>query len=194
MMMYRYIKTTLLSSLIVVASLVSSVLWADTYEIDLSHTAIQFKTGHLGYSVLTGRFNKFSGTFNWDENNPSAASIFITIDTASVDSNWAERDKHLRDEQFLNVKKYPEATFKSTQYIGDGNKGKMEGILTLRGVSKPIVLDVERVGQGQDPWGGYRAGFKATTSIKRADFGNPRQLGPSSEVVEFDLFVEGIRK
>ena len=84
--------------------------------------------------------------------------------------------------------------FKSTKYSGDASGGKLDGVLTLHGVSKPITLEVKRVGEGNDPWGGYRAGFKATTSIKRADFGISYNLGPSAETMTFDLFVEGIRK
>jgi polyisoprenoid-binding protein YceI len=144
--------------------------------------------------VLTGRFNQFAGTFEWDKDNPSTAAIEVTVETNSIDSNWAERDKHLRGEDFLHVEKFPKATFKSTKYTGDAMGGKLEGVLTLHGVSKPIVLDVKAIGEGPDPWGGYRAGFEATTSIKRADFGMTYNLGPKAESMSFDLFIEGIRK
>ena len=167
---------------------------AAQYDIDLSHAFIQFRISHLGYSVLNGRFNQFGGTFEWDKDNPSKAAIEVTVDTNSLDSNWAERDKHLRGEDFLHVEKFPKATFKSTKYTGDAKGGKLEGVLTLHGVSKPITLDVKAIGEGPDPWGGYRAGFEATTSIKRADFGMTYNLGPTSESMSFDLFIEGIRK
>jgi len=167
---------------------------AAQYDVDLSHAFIQFRILHLGYSVLTGRFNQFGGTFEWDKDNPAGASIEVTVDTNSIDSNWAERDKHLRGEDFLNVGKFPKASFKSTKYTGDAKGGKLEGVLTLHGVSKPVTLDVKAIGEGPDPWGGYRAGFEATTTIKRADFGMTYNLGPSSESMSFDLFIEGIRK
>ena len=167
---------------------------AAQYDIDLSHAFIQFRISHLGYSVLNGRFNQFGGTFEWDKDNPSTAAIEVTVDTNSLDSNWAERDKHLRGADFLDVEKHPKASFKSTKYTGDAKGGKLEGILTLHGVSKPVTLDVKAIGEGPDPWGGYRAGFEATTSIKRADFGMTYNLGPSSETMSFDLFIEGIRK
>ena len=183
-----------LAAFISLSGLVSQAAFAAEYEIDPSHTFIQFEISHLGYSVLPGRFNTFSGNFNWDADNPSASSINITIQTDSIDSNWAERDKHIRGEDFLNVEKYPEASFKSTKYTGNADSGKLEGILTLHGVSKPITLTVDRVGEGDDPWGGYRAGFKATTSIRRADFGMTYNLGPAAETMSFDLFVEGIKK
>lgn len=167
---------------------------AAQYEIDLSHAFIQFRISHLGYSVLNGRFNQFAGGFTWDKENPATAAIEVTVQTASLDSNWAERDKHLRSPDFLDVEKYPTARFKGLKYTGDAKGGKLEGTLTLHGVTKPIVLDVKAIGEGPDPWGGYRAGFEATTSLRRADFGMEYDLGPTSETMEFDLFVEGIRK
>ena len=167
---------------------------AAEYEIDPSHAFIQFRISHLGYSVLTGRFNQFAGKFNWDQANLQAANIEVVVDTASIDSNWAERDKHLRGADFLDVEKFPKAVFKGTKYTGDAKGGKMEGMLTLHGVTKPLTLDVQFIGEGPDPWGGYRAGFKAQTTLRRADFGMTYDLGPSAQTMEFDLFVEGKRK
>ena len=168
---------------------------AAEYEIDIPgmHAAIQFRIYHLGYSVLTGRFNDFGGSFYWDKDNPQDARINVTIKTASIDSNHAERDKHLREEDFLNVEKYPEATFKSTKYEGDTTGGKLHGILTLHGVSKPITLDVKYIGEGDDPWGGYRVGFEGHVKLRRADFGMTYDLGPKSEEMDLDLYVEGCR-
>ncbi len=169
---------------------------AAEYEIDIEgmHAAIQFRIYHLGYSVLTGRFNDFGGFFTWDRNNPAVSSVDVTINTASIDSNHAERDKHLREPDFLNVEKYPQATFKSTKYNGDAGGGTLEGILTLHGVSKPIVLDIKFIGEGADPWGGYRAGFEGNVTIRRSDFGMMYNLGPKSDEMELDLYIEGIRK
>ncbi|MYH69396.1 MAG: YceI family protein [Gammaproteobacteria bacterium] len=168
---------------------------AAEYEIDIPgmHAAIQFRIYHLGYSVLTGRFNDFSGSFNWDKDQPEASSINVTINTASIDSNHAERDKHLREADFLNVEEYPEATFKSTKYNGDANGGTLEGILTLHGVSKPIAIDVKFIGEGDDPWGGYRAGFEGNVTLRRSDFGMTYDLGPKSDEMELDLYIEGCR-
>ena len=177
-----------------VASLMSNATWAADYTVDLSHAFIQFRISHLGYSVLTGRFNDFSGDFSWDKEKPSDSTININVKTASIDTNWAERDKHIRGDDFLEVEKFPEATFKSTKFTGDATSGKLEGVLTLHGVSKPVTLDVKSIGEGDDPWGGYRAGFSATTSIDRTDFGISYDLGPTANTMEFDLFVEGIRK
>ena len=169
---------------------------AAEYEIDIEgmHAAIQFRIIHLGYSVLTGRFNDFSGSFTWDKDNPGASSVNVTIQTASLDSNHAERDKHLREADFLDVEKYPEATFKSTSYNGDASAGKLDGILTLHGVSKPITIDIEFIGEGDDPWGGYRAGFEGNVTLRRSDFGMMYDLGPRSDEMELDLYIEGVRK
>lgn len=167
---------------------------AAQYEIDPAHAFIEFRVSHLGFSEVVGRFNRFAGNFTWDKENPAGAAIEVTVDTASVDSNWAERDKHLRGEDFLDVDRFPQAVFKSTRYLGDAKGGKMEGTLTLRGVTRPIVLDVSAVGEGPDPWGGYRAGFTATTAIDKRDFGIDFDLGPTGNAVNFHLVVEGIRK
>ena len=169
---------------------------AAEYEIDIEgmHAAIQFRIIHLGYSVLTGRFNDFGGSFTWDKGNPGASSVNVTIQTASLDSNHAERDKHLREADFLDVEKYPEATFKSTSYNGDASAGKLDGILTLHGVSKPITIDIEFIGEGDDPWGGYRAGFEGNVTLRRSDFGMMYDLGPRSDEMELDLYIEGVRK
>jgi polyisoprenoid-binding protein YceI len=167
---------------------------AAEYTIDPSHTFVQFRISHLGFSTMVGRFNKFEGGFNWDKTKPEDSAINITIDTASVDTNWAERDKHLRGEEFLAVDEFPQASFKSTKYTGDATGGRLEGELTLHGVTKPITIDVKAVGEGDDPWGGYRAGFDGTTTINRGDFGISKNLGPASETMQFDLHIEGIQK
>ena len=167
---------------------------AADYTIDPAHTFVQFHISHLGFSTLAGRFDKVQGGFNWDKASPQASAINITIEAASVDSNWPERDKHLRSPDFLSVEEFPEASFKSTKFNGDATGGKLEGDLTLHGVTKPIVIDVKAVGEGKDPWGGYRAGFDGTTSIQRSDFGVSKNLGPASETVYFDLHIEGIQK
>ena len=167
---------------------------AADYAIDPTHSFVEWRTQHLGYSWLYGRFNNVDGRFTWDADNPAASAIEVTIDTTSLDSNHAERDKHLRGEDFLDVKKYPQATFKSTGYRGDADGGVLEGVLTLHGVSKPVEFDVKKLGEGGDPWGGYRAGFFATTQIDRRDFGIDRNLGPASNIIELELGIEGVRE
>ncbi len=170
---------------------------AEEYVIDTkgAHASITFRIQHLGYSWLYGRFNTFSGHFSYDEGEPASAAVEVSIDTTSVDSNHAERDKHLRSDDFLAVGDHPEATFVSTAYEpGADGHGVLHGNLTLRGVTKPVAIEVEHVGAGPDPWGGYRRGFSGTTSFALADFGIPFDLGPASREVELLLQVEGIRQ
>ena len=154
------------------------------------HAAVQFRVQHLGYSWMNGRFNNFDGTFSYDEKDPSSTKVSVTIDTTSVDSNHAERDKHIRSEDFLSVDKFPEAKFESTAFDGT----TLTGNLTLRGVTKPVQITVEKIGEGKDPWGGYRAGFEGTTTFAMADFGITTNLGPKSTNVEMTFSVEGIKQ
>jgi polyisoprenoid-binding protein YceI len=171
---------------------------ADNYTIDTkgAHASINFSIKHLGYSFLTGRFDNFSGEFSYDPAKPEASTINVTIDTNSVNSNHAERDKHLRSADFLNVEKFPKATFVSKKVVvgSDKNEFDIVGDLTLNGVTKSVTIDVEKVGEGKDPWGGYRVGFEGETEIKLKDFNVKMDLGPASQVVKLELHVEGIKK
>ncbi len=185
------IKSILPISILILSS---SLAHAADYTIDSKgmHASIQFKVQHLGYSWLKGRFNDFSGSFTYDKNNPNDSTLSVTINTASIDSNHADRDKHLRSDDFFDVSKFPEASFVSTQYISTGiNTGTLSGDLTLHGITKPVSIAVTKVGEGKDPWGGYRAGFEGSTSFSRYDFGIDKNLGPKSEMVEVMLSVEG---
>ncbi len=181
------------------ASLTASQALADDYVIDTkgAHAAINFKIKHLGYSWLTGRFNTFSGNFSYDPANVAASTISVNIDTTSIDSNHAERDKHLRGGDFLEVSKYPEAKFVSkriTDIDDDGEEFDIVGDLTLHGVTKEVTIEVEKIGEGKDPWGGYRVGFEGETTIMLKDFGIDYDLGPASRSVELELQVEGIKQ
>ncbi|MDF3868698.1 YceI family protein [Pseudomonas denitrificans (nom. rej.)] len=169
---------------------------AADYKIDKEgqHAFIEFRIKHLGYSWLYGRFDDFDGAFTFDEKNPSADKVKVTINTNSVNSNHAERDKHLRSPDFLNVSKNPTATFESTGVKADGKNAEITGNLTLNGVTKPVTIKAELIGQGDDPWGGYRAGFLGTTTLKLKDFNIQRDLGPASQEVELTLSVEGVRQ
>ncbi|MFJ3261411.1 YceI family protein [Pseudomonas sp. NPDC086581] len=169
---------------------------AADYKIDKEgqHAFIEFRIKHLGYSWLYGRFDDFDGAFTFDEKNPSADKVKVTINTNSVNSNHAERDKHLRSPDFLNVSKNPTATFESTGVKAEGKNAEITGNLTLNGVTKPVTIKAELIGQGDDPWGGYRAGFLGTTTLKLKDFNIQRDLGPASQEVELTLSVEGVRQ
>ena len=178
-----------------VLTLSSTAFAAEDYVIDTKgmHAFIEFKIKHLGYSWLKGRFNDFEGDFSYDEKNPEKSNVNVTIKTASVDSNHAERDKHIRSGDFIDAGKFSDATFNSTKVVDKGD-GKLEvmGDLKLHGVTKPIVIEAEFIGAGQDPWGGERAGFVGTTRLELADFNIP-VMGASSHV-DMDLHVEGVKK
>lgn len=175
-------------------ALSATAVRAAEYRIDPAHSFVQFKISHLGYSWMIGAFDKVSGSFTFDPSaGPAGQKISVEIDTASIDTGHAERDKHLRSPGFLNVEKFPKATFVGAAYEGDAQGGTMKGDLTLMGVTKPVAIEVKKVGEGSDPWGGYRAGFEGSTTLKRSEFGAGRSLGPASESMDLFLFVEGIR-
>ena len=167
---------------------------AAEYTVDSAHSFVEWRIQHLGYSWLYGRFNKLSGEFSHDPDKPEASRITVQVDTASVDSNHAERDKHLRNDDFLAVDKHPTATFRSTGYSGSAEEGTMSGELTLMGVTRPVSIEVKKLGEGKDPWDGYRAGFIGTLLLDRRDFGIDYELGPKSWTLEMELGIEGIRK
>ncbi len=171
------------------ASLSSQAINAAEYTVDPTHSFITFRVQHLGVSWLQGRFNDVTGSFSYDADNSSDSRVEMTVNTATIDSNHAERDKHLRSDDFLDTDKFPSATFKSSSFDGKTLKGE----LTLHGVTAPISIDVTKVGEGKDPWGGYRAGFVGTHNLKRSDFGISYNLGPAAEVVEMQFNIEGIR-
>jgi len=176
---------------------VPSLLQAADYLIDTekAHAFIQFRIKHLGYSWLLGRFNDFDGSFSYDEANPTASRVAVTIRTASIDSNHAERDKHLRGREFLEVDKFPQATFVSTGFTENDDKtAVLTGNLTLHGVTRPVSLAVKHIGHGPDPWGGKRRGFEAATRLKLADYNINFDLGPAAREVDLFLSVEGIEQ
>ena len=190
------IKRALGTALVAVALAFSAqAAQAAGYKIDPSHSFVQFKISHLGYSWMIGTFEEVSGSFTFDPDaGPEGQTVSVEIGTASVDTNHAERDKHLRSAEFLNADEFPTATFVSTGYEGDAEGGTMTGDLTLHGVTKPIAIAVKKVGAGKDPWGGYRAGFEGTVTLTRKDYGVGYNLGPASESMDLFLFIEGVRQ
>jgi len=188
--------TRLSMALLGAAIALSSAASAADYVIDTerSHASINFRIKHLGFSWLTGRFDDFNGTFTFDEAKPEASAVKVEINTDSINTNHAERDKHLRGKDFLDTAKFPKASFESTAVKMDGDKATIVGNLTLHGVTKEIEIEAEPVGGGEDPWGGYRQGFIGTTTLPLKDFGIDYDLGPEAQEVELTLNVEGVRK
>jgi len=170
---------------------------AEDYVIDTknNHAFIEFKISHLGFSWVLGRFNTFEGTFTYDENAPEKSSVKVTIDTASVDTNHAERDKHLRSDDFLDVKKCPKATFVSRSVELTGGGGMLiKGDFTLHGVTREVTIKARHIGAGDDPWGGFRRGFDGSTTLVLDDYKIKKSLGPTAKEVQLFFTFEGIRQ
>lgn len=139
---------------------------------DLSHSSVEFSVRHLVVAKVKGRFDKFSGSITYDPANLSAGKVSVTIEAASVNTNEPKRDGHLKSPDFFDVEKYPSLTFESDKIVaGAGNAFEMHGKLTIRGVSKEVVLKGESLGTAKDPWGGTHASFTAHTQITRTEFG-----------------------
>ncbi|RMG32629.1 MAG: YceI family protein [Gammaproteobacteria bacterium] len=195
--MKRYALTLLFllaSSLAVTPALAYEHYVIDTKD---AHAFITFRIQHLGFSWMEGRFKRFSGRFDYAEANPALNKVEVEIDVASIDTDHAVRDKHLRSERYLDVKRYPKAHFVSTAWTdhGDGT-ATLTGTFTLRGVSKQIELTVRKMGHGKDPWGGYRRGFEATTTLRLSDYAmrDAPKLGPHSEEIRIWISLEGVRQ
>jgi polyisoprenoid-binding protein YceI len=184
-------------AVLILAMFAPAVCLAADYVIDTEqgHAFIQFRIQHLGYSWLLGRFNDFDGEFSYDPEKPEDSRVEVRIRTASIDSAHAERDKHLRGEDFLAVEQYPEARFVSTSYReNDDNTATLIGDLSLHGVTRSVSIEVRQVGHGPDPWGGYRRGFEGTTTLRLSNFGIDYDLGPAAREVELFLSIEGVRQ
>ncbi len=143
-----------------------------TWQIDPSHSNVEFAVRHLMISTVKGRFGQVTGTLNTDENDPKKFSLDVSIDVTSIDTRQEQRDAHLRSADFFDVEHHPKMTFRSTRIEGDPRgEFKLHGDLTIRGTTRPVVLDVTNEGTGKDPWGNDRMGFSATGKIDRAQFG-----------------------
>jgi polyisoprenoid-binding protein YceI len=142
-----------------------------TWTIDPSHTTVEFVAKHMMITTVKGRFAELTGTIVADETNLSESSVEATMQAASLDTRSEQRDAHLRSPDFLDVERYPEVTFKSTGISGTKDSFELTGDLTIRGVTRPITLDVTFEGEGKDPWGGTRASFSAHGKFDRRDFG-----------------------
>jgi len=146
---------------------------ASTWQLDPNHSSAQFAVRHLGLSTVRGAFTKVNGTIQFDDKDITKSSVDVTIEAASLDTRVEGRDKDLRGDHFFEVEKYPTLTFKSTKVEQvEVGKLKVTGDLTIHGVTKQVVLDVEGpTAAVKDPWGNQRAAASATTKINRQDFG-----------------------
>lgn len=147
-------------------------LTATKWVLDTTHSEIQFKIKHLMISTVTGQFNKFEGFFETEEDDFESAQAYFSADVSSISTNNEQRDAHLKNPDFFDAENHPQLTYESERIEKlDDENYKIHGVLTLRGVSKKIVLDAEFGGTTQDPWGNTRIGFSLTGKINRKDFG-----------------------
>ena len=146
-----------------------------TWQIDATHSAVEFAVKHMMFTTVRGRFKDVKGTIEVDEQNPSRSTVNVEIAAASLDTGVADRDAHLRSADFFDVEKFPTLTFRSKRIDGapkkDGDTFTITGDLTIRGVTKEVTLEAQYEGTGKDPWGGTRVGARATTKIDRRDWG-----------------------
>src|SRR3990172_6019873 len=143
-----------------------------TWEFDPAHSSVELSVRHLMISTVTGRFKSLRGSVTRDEAAIENSRVEAEIDAASIDTGVADRDNHLRSADFFDVANHPKLVFRSTK-IEDlgGDSGRMHGELTIRGVTRPVILDVSYLGEIRDPWGNRRRGFSAETTLYRKDFG-----------------------
>lgn len=146
-----------------------------TWQIDPAHTSVEFAVKHMMFTTVRGRFKDVKGTIEADEENPDRSRVNVEIIAASIDTGVADRDTHLRSADFLDVENYPTITFRSNRVsnatMKEGDPFKITGALTIHGTSMEVTLDCVYEGMGKDPWGGIRAGARATTTIDRRDWG-----------------------
>jgi polyisoprenoid-binding protein YceI len=171
------------------------------WDFDLTHSSINFHARHLMVSKVHGRFTKWSGSLELDEQDLTRSKLDVTIDAASIETREDKRDEHLRSADFLEVDKYPTITFKSTAITRDGEDTyRLVGDLTIHGVTRSVTLDVEGGARVTDPWGGTRTGFSAKTSISRKDFGLTWNVALEaggflvSDKLEITLEIEAVKK
>lgn len=165
---------------------------AGTYSVDAVHSTVIFRALHMGSSWSFGRFDKIEGSFTLDPAKPEACKVSIKIDTASVDTDNADRDKHLSSPDFLDVKQFPNATFESTSVKKKGEKTyAVTGDFTLHGVKKSVTIDLEHIGSNEHPMAGSVTGFYGELTIDRMEYGisySPEMLGKD---VKLMLSIEG---
>lgn len=192
------------AAMLVPALLVSQFALAQTtipegkYKLDPAHSKVGFEVSHLVVATVEGKFSEFEGLV---EINPKLekSKVEVTIKTASINTDNKDRDEHLRSADFFDAKKYDKITFKSKKITGTPEDLKVAGDLSIRGKSKPVVLDTKYTGTVKDPWGNERVAFRASTKINRKDFGlawsKTVEAGPVvGDEITLDIRIEAIKE
>jgi polyisoprenoid-binding protein YceI len=148
------------------------IMKTNTWNLDTTHSAINFSVSHMVFAKVRGRFGTWSGKVDLNPLDLTQSTVEVEIDGASIDTGVADRDNHLRSVDFLDVEHFPKLRFKSTKVEkAGGDRYRIHGTLSIRDVTRDVVLDAEYGGEGKDPWGNQRVAFTATTSLERSDFG-----------------------
>lgn len=169
-------------------------LAADTYDIDPVHSTVLFSAVHFNASRFYGRFDNTTGTVMLDDANPAASKVGLVVKVSSISTWDAKRDEHLKSPDFFNAAQFPTITFTSKKVTKTGSNWSVTGDLVLHGVTKEITVPFTKVGEGDDPWGGHRAGWEATFSLKRSDYGMSFMNPGISDEVKLIISVEGVKK
>lgn len=189
----RIAAITVLALVLGIAS--GSYAEVKSFEIDPAHSSADFKVKHLGVSNVRGVFTDIEGIINLDDANPTGSSVKVVIKTDSVDTNNKKRDDHLRTDDFLDVAKFPEMSFESTEIKKtEDDVFEVTGKFNLHGVEKLITVEVEKVGEGDDPWGGYRVGFETQFEISRKDYDMGKLYPVVGDKVKITFSCEAVMK
>jgi len=181
--------------LAIASLLAASTLVGATFNVDNAHTNVGFKVKHLMISNVSGKFDNFSGSFEYDEKTKTLQSLNGVVQVASINTENEKRDNHLRSSDFFDVANYPQITFILTKVVGD----EAHGVLTMRGISKAVILELENNGSIKDPWGNTRVGLSLTGKINRLDYGikynKILEVGGVmiGDIVKLDIAIEGIK-
>jgi len=173
----------------------------ERWEIDSSHSGIHFSVRHLVIAKVRGQFTRWSGALLVPDGDFTRASVEAVIDASSIDTGVADRDAHLTSPDFFDTARFPEATFSASRFEPEGGAGgRLIGTLTIKGVTREVILAVERLGQARDPWGNERAAFSAKTSIDRREFGLTWNQALETgglmvgERVDLEIEIEAVRQ
>ena len=169
-MMFK--KTALLFALVSVSLAASAQAAPEKFTIDKAHTFVTFKVSHIGFGWIPGVFTNFEGDVSYDPEKPANSKVTFTVKVPSMTTFHAERDKHLKSDDFLTADEHETAKFVSTAYEPTGdNTANLRGDLTIKGVTKPVTFKVTELAGGEDPWGNFRRAWDAEAEVELADFG-----------------------
>jgi len=183
-------------TMLIIAAVSATPAFADEqYKVDAVHSSVVFRVKHMGVSYCYGRFNKVSGTFHLDELNPAESTLDVSVDVSSIDTANEKRDEHLRKADFFDAEKFPTIRFQGTK-VSRNNAGtfKVDGNLTLHGVTRPVTVEIEATGSGKGTLGETRSGLEGIFSIRRSEFGMDQMIGPVADDVRLMVSLEGIRQ